>query len=263
MFRLRSYLWFLCLLGGLLLSAGAHAFDHGHTQWDGVLKSYLSESGDFDYRRLQADSKRASHAFPTYLKQLQGVSSKEFERFSKAQKMAFLINAYNALTVKLILDHYPVASIKKIGGFFSNPWKIEFFSLLDGKIKAIDPIEHVFLRPSYRDYRIHAAVNCASISCPTLRGEAFVASRLNKQLNQQMKAWLADTDKNSFDAKRGTVKISKLFDWYEDDFMMDGNTVEKVLKKYGPAHTQAALKKNKKIKFAYYDWGLNDIKHAH
>ncbi len=215
-----------------------------------------------DYERLKTDSQQANHAFPSYLKALAAVSPKQFDSFSRDRQMAFLINAYNALTVKLILDHYPVASIKQIGGLLGNPWRIEFFSLLGGQMKSIHALGYEFLRPVYQDVRIHGALNCASISCPSLRAEAFVASRLNRQLNQQMRTWLANPDKNVFDAQRGRVKVSKIFDWYQDDFVAWGGGVAQVLQEYGPKDAQALLSQPRRITFLPYNWRLNDVKQA-
>ena len=146
----------------LSLSSGLLAFDHGHGKWDNLLKKYVNTEGYVNYGKWKASPQEPD----SYLGDLQKVTYKEYTSFSKEQKSAFLINAYNAFTVKLIIDNYPIKSIKKIGGLFS-PWKKEFFSILDGKIKSLDPIEHEWLRkkPELKDPRVHAAVNCASISC--------------------------------------------------------------------------------------------------
>ena len=240
-----------------LLGKSGFSLDHKHEKWDRLLKTYVTKSGFVDYKKLQKDAKTPQHTFLPYLKELEGVTQKEYEAFSRHEKMAFLINAYNAFTLKLIIDHYPVKSIRKIGGFFTKPWDMEFFSLLGGTITSLDPIEHEVLRPQFKDYRIHAAVNCASISCPLLRAEAYVASRLNEQLEEQMRIWLADSSKNAFDPKTGRVSLSKIFDWYEEDFVKYGGGVVGVLKKYGPASSKEALKKHKSIEYLDYDWGLN------
>lgn len=206
----------LTLLCVMLLPTIGYGFDHGHVQWTQVLKKYQDKSGFIHYRQLKADMASPTHPLEAYLKDVQSVPLAEFEKWQDNQKKAFLINAYNALTVKLILDNYPVKSIKKIGGLFSKPWRIEFFSLLDGKIKALDPIEHEWLRPKYKDFRIHAAVNCASFSCPPLRNEAFTSDKLDAQLDSQMKSWLADSGRNRISKHK--FEISKIFDWYKDDF---------------------------------------------
>ncbi|MCB0363217.1 MAG: DUF547 domain-containing protein, partial [Bdellovibrionales bacterium] len=182
------------------------------------------------------------------------------EKWDSKQKMAFLINAYNALTVKLILDHYPVKSIKKIGSFFSNPCKLEFFKLLDGKISSLDPIEHVWLRPKYKDYRIHAAVNCASISCPQLRNEAFIAERLEEQLNEQMGLWLQDKNRNEIEIKDKTFRASKIFDWYKDDFQSWGGGIWNVLKKHLKSSKLPQDIDSFEIDYLEYNWDLNEFR---
>jgi hypothetical protein len=200
----------LFLIVFLVPALSAAAFDPTHKEWTEVLKKYQDSRGHMLYRQLKADL-GPKHPFASYLSAIQALPKVEFEKWSEAQKKAFLINAYNALTVKLIVDHYPVKSIKKIGGLFTKPWTLEFFSLLGGEIKALDPIEHEWLRPKFKDYRIHAAVNCASVSCPPLRNEAFTADKLDSQLDSQMRSWLSDKDRNRLNGEK--FEISKIFSW--------------------------------------------------
>ncbi len=140
-----------------------------------------------------------------------------------------------------------------------KPWSIEFFSILEGKIKSLDPIEHAWLRPQFKDYRIHAAVNCASLSCPLLRNEAFSAERLDHQLDEQMTAWLDDKTRNQCDLSTGTASISQIFDWYEDDFLDWGGGVQQVFKKHslGSCAKVIGSAKKKQWKYLSYDWNLN------
>ncbi|MBP9707825.1 MAG: DUF547 domain-containing protein [Oligoflexales bacterium] len=234
------------------------SFNHRHADWSDVLQGYMKD-GMVDYKKLKKDN-TSQHSFSKYLAQLQKVGKKEFESWNRSQQMAFLINAYNAFTFKLILDHYPVKSIKDIGGLFKKPWSIEFFSLLDGEVKALDPIEHEVLRPRFKDYRIHAAVNCASISCPPLLNTAFVADKIDEQLDGQMKAWLADSNRNKFDLKSKKIEISKIFDWYEKDFVDWGQGLPKVIEKYGSPQAQQLIKAKVEIDYLSYDWNLNEVK---
>lgn len=236
------------------------AFDKTHASWTALLKQYQTTDGRVKYAQLKKDAAAATHPFNVYLKDAQAIKMSEYKTWSKGDQMAFLINSYNALTIKLIVDNYPVASIKKIGGVFSKPWGIEFFSLLDDSLKSLDPIEHKTLRPQFKDFRVHAAVNCASASCPPLRHEAFVGERIDAQLDEQMRAWLADSSRNEFDAKTGELKISKIFDWYKDDFENWGGGVKTVLKKYAPTGAQAAFAKDGEISYLEYDWSLNESK---
>lgn len=249
-------------LASLLLATAALAFDHTHSEWTSVLEKYVSSKGLVNYKLIKHDlAGDVAHPLKSYLSNLQKVSYPDFQKWDQPKKMAFLINAYNAFTVKLIVNHYPVKSIKKIGGFLTNPWKIEFFSLLDGKIKSIDPIEHEWLRPKFKDYRIHAAVNCASISCPLLRKEAYVAKKLSAQLDEQMRLWLNDRTRNELDSKSNVFQISKIFDWYEDDFVDWGGGVVQVINKYtGNKPLNRELASKIKLKYLNYNWDLNEQK---
>lgn len=242
-------------------SQSSFGFDSTHKQWTDILAKYQTAEGLIRYKDLKSDeTKGPNHPFALYLKSLSEVPETEFNKWSKNDKKAFLINAYNALTVKLILDHYPVKSIKKIGGFFSKPWSLEFFSLLDGKIKSLDPIEHKWLRPIYKDYRIHAAVNCASFSCPPLRHEAFQGSKLDAQLDDQMKAWLQDKTRNQLDPAHKVFKVSKIFDWYKKDFDAWGGGVVAVINHYMNPPVSRDVAKEIEIQYLDYNWDLNEAK---
>lgn len=232
------------------------AFDHEHKQWDAILKKNINAKGLVNYKQVKGDKA----PLESYLQTLKGVKKAEYGKWSKEQKMTFLINAYNAFTVKVIIENYPLKSIKDIGSLFTSTWKTEFpyLSLLEGSIVTLDGIEHDTLRKNFKDYRIHAAVNCASISCPVLRGEAYTPSKLNAQLDEQMQVWLADTTRNQYDDKKGVLKLSKIFDWYEDDFVKWGGGINKVINKYGPAKAKETVKKKADIDYLDYDWNLND-----
>lgn len=231
-----------------VLAIPAHAFDHSHKDLTDTLAKYQDADGLMKYAGLKKDS---AAAFARYVQAIQGVTNGEFNGWSANQQKAYLINAYNALTVKLILDNYPVKSIKKIGGLFTKPWSVKFFKLLGGQLEALDPIEHEFLRPKYKNHRIHAAVNCASYSCPPLRHTAFTADKLDAQLDEQMTVWLADAGRNQLGAN--PLKISKIFDWYKKDFEQWGGGVLAVVGKYGkPA--------GRDIEYLDYNWDLNESK---
>lgn len=250
---------FLMCCGG----SNAMAFDHTHKGWSKVLGQYLVR-GSFNYRDLKkTPDAGGSRDFQDYLRQLEAVTQKEYDTFSKVEQMAFLINAYNAFTVKLILDHYPVESIRDIGGFFKSPWSIQFFSLLEGKIRSLDPIEHDYLRPIFKDYRIHGAVNCASKSCPELRAEAFVPDRLGEQLDDQMAKWLLDHTRNRVDPSTQIIYLSKIFDWYGKDFEQWAGGVPNVLIKHGAKIYKPSLDAGYKIRYTDYDWTLNESPSRH
>lgn len=250
--------YFIAFLSLFTFEASAISFDHSHQKWTSVLFQYRV-LGEFHYRELKVElAKSPASEFGRYLNDLKGVPPGAYEGFSRAQKMAFLINAYNALTVKLIIDHYPVKSIKDTGTLFTKPWSIKFFDLLDGAIKSLDPIEHEYLRPKFSDYRIHAAVNCASKSCPELREEAFIAEKLDAQLDDQMNRWLSDPSRNRVDHAGKTIFLSKIFDWYGKDFESDKVGITAVLVRHAPGQYKDAVARGYTIKFLGYDWGLNE-----
>ena len=208
---MRALLFIISMTFGLQ----ATAFDHEHKDLTTLLGKVVSYSGvggaesKVDYKKLQKEPLLLNK----YIKEMSQVSKKQFDSFSKTEQQAFLMNAYNAFTLKLVVDHYPVKSIKKIGGLFSSPWKMKFIRLL-GKEMTLDEIEHETLRKNYNEPRVHFAVNCASIGCPRLRNEAFVASRLDAQLEEQTKIFMRDTSRNKIDLKNKKLKISKIFDWF-------------------------------------------------
>lgn len=256
---------FASILGSIwlaLTAVTAFGFDHTHQDFGQTLSVYLV-GGQVKYSELKAavDS-TPNHPFQRYLRALQEVDRAQFDAFTPNQQKAFLINAYNSLTIKLILDHYPVASIRDIGGVFSNPWKMEFFSLLSGDIKALDPIEHEFLRPRYKDYRIHAAVNCASRSCPELRAEPYVAEKLDRQLDEQMARWLHDPSRNQVDRGGRKILLSKIFDWYRDDFVAYGGSVDAVIQKHASDVFAGAIASKFSTDYLPYSWQLNEYKSA-
>jgi hypothetical protein len=185
--------------------------------------------------------------------------------------MAFLINAYNAFTVELILGRYPkLESIKDLGGFLSTPWKPKFIALL-GSMVSLDDIEHGLLRERgrYDDPRIHFALNCASVGCPMLREEAYVAERLEAQLDEQVLRFLSDRGRNRHNATNGKLEVSKIFDWYGDDFKAGHRGIDSLAAFFAryadqlsgtPAGREAVRAGRAPIAFLDYDWKLNDAR---
>ena len=163
--KLRHVLLLLC---ALLLGGPAWAqFDHGHAGWDALLKKHVRWLPDQKQSRVDYDGFKADRAaLKKVLDAMSAVPPAEFERWPREQQMAFLVNAYNAFTVELILTRWPdLKSIKDLGTLLQSPWKKKFFTLL-GEERTLDWIEHEQLRPRYREPRLHAALNCASIGCP-------------------------------------------------------------------------------------------------
>ena len=250
-------------------AAGLIAESMSHVQWDSLLKKHVKtidngHSTALDYAGL---ARAGSSGFENYRNQLSRITQAEFDQWDKDNQLAFLINAYNAFTVALILSKYPdLDSVKDLGSFFSSPWKKKFITLL-GKTRSLDEIEHKLIRGSgrYNDPRIHFAVNCASIGCPALRAEAYAGDRIDQQLQDQTKRFLADSSRNRF--KNGRLEVSSIFKWYREDFekgWLGFHSLEGFFVAYGvnlgltEQHTAALKAGNIDIEFLDYDWRLND-----
>lgn len=206
-----------------------------------------------------------------YLDALSGVSGADFGNWSKPQQLAFLINAYNAFTVEKVLTRYPdLKSIRDFGKVIGNPWKDRFFTLF-GRETTLDAIEHDMIRAPgrYEDPRIHFAVNCASIGCPMLREEAFVAARIDAQLDEQALRFMSDRSRNRFDASTRGLALSSIFDWYGKDFARGWKgytSLDQWLAHHADQLTdrpevRAMIRAgNLPVSFLDYDWRLNDAK---
>lgn len=252
--------------------AHAQAFDHSHAAWTALLARHVvllrgGQASQVRYAGFASD--RA--ALKGYLAALSAVPASAFAGFSKPQQQAFLINAYNAFTVELILSRYPaLKSIKDLGSLFSSPWKPKWIPLL-GSTLSLDDIEHETLRKPgvYDEPRVHFAVNCASVGCPMLREEAFVADRLEAQLAQQAQRFMADRSRNRWNSAQGRLELSKIFDWYGGDFQR-GHQGIRSLPGFAARHAdvladneaeRARLRSEKfDITFLDYDWALNDAR---
>lgn len=250
--------------------AQAQAFDHQHAAWTALLKQHVRVYDGGTSSRLRYAGMAADRAaLDAYTASLSALPRAAFEAFSTPQQMAFLINAYNAFTVELVLTRYPkLGSIRDIGSFWSSPWKPAFIRLLGGKV-SLDNIEHDMLRAPdrYGDLRIHFAVNCASIGCPMLREEAYVADRLDAQLDQQTTRFMADRQRNRWQG--GRLMVSRLFDWYAGDFKRGSRGITSLpmfmarhadLLADAPADRERIRSQAVDIGFLDYDWALNDLR---
>jgi hypothetical protein len=246
------------------------SFDSSHALWNSLLDSHVRWTTDGATSKVDYTGfSRESAKLDDYLDQLSRVDASTFNAWNQNDRQAFLINAYNAATVKLILSRYPkLESIKDLGSLFSSPWKKDFIVLL-GQTRSLDSIEHELLRgaPDYSDPRIHFAVNCASIGCPALRPEAYLGSRLDQQLADQTLRFLGDRSRNRYDAKTDRLEVSKLFDWYAGDFDAHAGSVAAFLDQHADAleldgSTRERLRKGElSIAFSDYDWKLNRSGH--
>ena len=272
----------LLSLGCALLWPAAPAwaqFDHTHKAFDALLKKHvvLLQAGKAGQVRY-AGFKQDEAVLKSYTETLSKVTGAEFNAFSKAQQMAFLINAYNAFTVQLILTKYPdLKSIKDLGGTFSSPWKQRFFKLL-GADTHLDQVEHEMLRKKgvYDEPRVHYAVNCASIGCPMLREEAFTAGQLDAQLEEQTVRFLSDRSRNRYNPQREALEVSKIFDWFKEDWQSGYKGIgkdqtmvasrEQYFGKYAkllsdkPEEQSVIAAGKVEIRTLDYDWNLNDVK---
>jgi hypothetical protein len=262
----------LCSAILLVTSFASNAQDSMHNSWnDLITKNVLAINNGHSTAVDYAAIKQQHGKLTSYLDVLTAVSQSTFDAWEKPKQLAFLINAYNAWTVELIVSnlasdkHPDLKSIKDLGSFFSSPWSKAFIPLL-GKTRSLDDIEHKLIRGSgrYNDPRIHFAVNCASIGCPALREEAYTADKLEAQLQEQTVRFLSDTTRNI--SKGDTLSISSIFKWYGDDFekgFRDTNTLGEFMLQYPKAlkltlEQQTMLKNGEmNIKFLDYNWELN------
>lgn len=218
-----------------------------------VLNRYL-DGGLVDYEGLKQDPKDLDR----YLQSVKTVSREAFDTWDRHEQLALLINLYNAQTLKLIIDHYPLDSIKDIGGFFRGPWDLEIVELFGEKI-SLDELEHDIIRGEYEEPLIHFGLNCASIGCPDLAEKPYTGPDLIEQLEAQARLFLRDTNRNRFDHNNRIIYLSKLLGWYKKDFQMKTQTMLEYLLPYlPPSDTEKMGSKRYRIKYIKYDWSLND-----
>ena len=240
-------------------TVSASSFDHQHTRWNEVLRRYVEVDravSQVDYGAIQENQT----VLDQYLEELEAVSLEEYQNWSESERLAFLVNAYNAFTVKLIVDNYPVDSIKDLGGWFSTPWKKTFFTLF-GKKKHLDNIEHDIIRKEFNEPRIHFAVNCAALGCPALRQEAYVADRLDQQLEESAQVFLMDARRNRYNPESKTLELSPIFKWYGDDFEKKNGSTEAFVASritQNPQVQELIRRGEVKVRYLNYDWSLND-----
>ncbi len=220
-----------------------------HELWDTLVQTHVSPEGKVNYKGFINDSLKLN----AYL-DLLSANHPNDKNWSADEKLAYWINAYNAFTVKLIVDNYPTKSIKDIKSgipFVNDVWEINFFKI-EGNSYNLNDIEHGIIRKRFAEPRIHAACNCASFSCPRLRNEAFTADRLNEQLDDQMRGFINNKTKNELDPDN--PKMSKLFKWYSGDFKKTGKSVREYINQYA----EVQIKKGADIDYKDYIWTLNE-----
>lgn len=244
--------------------AAPSAFDHTHARWTEVLEAHVRGDG-VDYKKLKSDHAKLDE----YLASLETVMPEEFAGWDREHQYAFWIDAYNAYTLKRVVDAYPIESVKDIVDDDKKElWDQEFIPL--GKLfpeagdrkLTLNDVENRILRPKFKDARVHAAVNCASRGCPPLLPEAFVADRLEKQLDAQVAKWLADTSRNRYEREKKRLRVSKIFEWFREDFERDAGSVRSWIAARAPEAEREwiAATEDLTIEYLDYSWKLNEAK---
>lgn len=211
-----------------------------YSDWKLLLQRHTTAKGGVNYEGFKKDITK----FNSFLRTLS--EAKITQEWSKKDEMAFWINVYNAYTVKLIVNHYPVSSIKEIDG----PWNKKFFSI-NGKLMSLGEVEHQILR-KLGDARIHFAINCASASCPRLIQIPYTSENLERLLERQTIEFINDPFYNTISGY--TVNVSKLFDWYKKDFKATHGSVVNFINKY----SKIPIGKQKERGYKVYDWSINN-----
>jgi hypothetical protein len=241
-------------LGCAIIASQATAaeFDQTHALFTGVLTNFVKDA-HVNYAALKAHPQDLNR----YLDQVAAVSKVEFKKWNEPQQIAFLSNAYNAYTLRLIISNYPLKSIKDIGSIFSGPWDQPVVKLF-GETMDLNTVEHKILRKDYTEPRLHFVLVCAAKGCPPLRSEAYVGARLEEQLVDQAKIFLADTSKNRIAASERVVYLSPIFKWYGSDFEKKSGSVLTALKPYWPGKSGMLTHDDFKVRYTDYDWSLNE-----
>lgn len=212
--------------------------------FNSLLQKNVDTKGNVNYKGLKSDE-ASLDKYISYIEKTTPGSS-----WSKNKQKAFWINAYNAYTIKLILNNYPVKSITKIKKKGKNAWNIPF-AVVGGKTYTLDHIEHKILRKKLFDPRIHVGVNCASVSCPKLANKAFTEKNVNSELEKLMKQFINDAKRNNL-SKKNKLQVSEIFNWFKADFTKKGSVVDYINK-----YADQKVDSDAKIRYLPYNWNLN------
>ncbi|MGB0916475.1 MAG: DUF547 domain-containing protein [Flavobacteriales bacterium] len=249
---LRFYSWVFLFTAFSFLSCAQkpthsdNCVPKSHKAWSELLQKHVDSTGWVSYKGFVEDS----IVLNEYLAQLSACMPAD--SWSEKEKLAYWINAYNAFTVKLIVDYYPVASIKDIKKgipFINSVWEMEFFEI-GGEAFDLSTVEHKILRKEFDEPRIHFAIVCASKSCPRLLNEAYTAEKLEDQLSLQARNFVDDNSKNEIEVEE--IRISPIFKWFKKDFTKDGSIQEFIR-----PHSSRDFVGSAKVKYLDYDWSLN------
>ncbi len=231
--------------GGDVFSSDTN-FDHQYKNYGLILNDHVS-SGKVDYGKLKTNSADLD----LVLVEFASVTKAEFDSWDKDKQLAYLINLYNAATLDLVADNYPLKSIKDIG----DPWDKKIVNLHGNSI-SLNQLEHEVIRKNYKEPRIHFALVCAAKGCPVLISDAYVGSKLESQLDTVTKNFLSAGDKNKIDDANQVIVVSSIFDWFAGDFEAGSGSVVAFLAPYYSKNPEDL--KSYQIKYTDYDWTLND-----
>ncbi len=238
------------------VEAACTRFDHSHGAWTAILERRV-EAGVVDYAGLLQESEGELDA---YLASLSGACAADYQTWRREERIAFWVNAYNAFTIRLILDHHPVPSIRSIGWLPLAAFRERFIPMpgLRGGNVSLQEIENDVLRGPFREPRIHFALVCAATSCPELRREAYRGVDLDRQLDDQARGFLRDPSKNRVDASARKLYLSSIFEWYLGDFEGAAGTLQAYVAPYLDA--KGVDVSGYEVDYLDYDWSLNDHK---
>lgn len=229
--------------------------DHG--EWTALLKKYIKPGkaglNTFAYGKVSAADKAA---LTNYIGSLEAI---KVTGYNKNEQLAYWINLYNAVTIRVVLDHYPVKTIRDIdiSGFLKNgPWQKELVTVEETPL-TLDHIEHAILRPIWKDPRIHYGVNCASVGCPNLQISAFTGRTASAHLAAGAKAYINSTRGIDI-SKRGNVSVSSIYSWFAHDFGNSEDGVMQHLVKFANPDLAEKLTKAGRLSDTHYDWSLNE-----
>ncbi len=223
-----------------------------HKAFDELLQKYVDNHGLVDYKGFSKERSKLK----SYLSMLGKYAPRD--NWSENQKLAYWINAYNAFTIELILRHYPIESIKDIGGaikipLVDTPWKVKFIKI-GGDEMDLHHMEHGIIRKKFNEPRIHFALVCAAISCPKLQNTVYLPGQLDAQLTKATKDFLSTPSKNQIKSP-SSARLSKLFSWYKGDF-----TKKTSLAGFISQYSDVKLEERARIEYKDYDWALNEQK---
>ncbi|MSU61279.1 MAG: DUF547 domain-containing protein [Pedosphaera sp.] len=249
----------LLLAGAVVLPPQLRAapFDHSHTNFSKVL-SRIVKDDLVDYPALKTDHM----ALDRYLDQLAQVPEPVFKKFSEKQKIAFLINLYNASTLQLIVRHYPIKSTKDIGSWLTGPFDQKAVQFM-GRSLSLGDVEHHVLRRNHDEPRFHFAIVSAAIGFPPLRKEAYQEEKLDEQLDDQIRRFLRQPSKNRVDLPGRMLHLSRIFKWYEKDLSRKAGSLTQFVANYLDTDIAKQIRGGGfEIAYTDFDWSLNDLSSA-